>query len=667
MSEDAEVIGDMRNEHLTSNDLQKNTPQLSVFLLGTFRLEWHVPFLTDEDAWKSRTAARALFKLLLCAPNRQVTRSQLIGILWPDVDEHKARESLRSAIKVLRQVLHIADGTRLLETADEDVLKLKGQEDIWVDADAFELLVQQAKSASDLSSALTLWTQAKILLQGEFLAGEQTSEWFMSRWVKLRRQELRAARRLMIRSLADLYVQMGQDAQAEEVLHAHVIRFPTDQDALYRLMKLLIKAECFDDAQTYYEQCKAALASFGKQPANHLKALNQWISSSKSVVRPEAEQQQYRQIHTNVRDAIESSVPSLLRTNTQDGLLGDRVEQQRRRFLQQTLGMLGTTTILSHSPFNVESWERLSRALHTSSSIDGSTLDHLEAIVGSYWQLFHKSASSDLLHGTLGLLQTLTSLLEHAYPTNLEQRLCAIAGKTSLLAGRIALDQRTYIAVDGYYNVSLQAAQQANDAVLQAVVLARMASSLIERKQPESAISFFQEAQHLCLPDVSAITSVWLAVHEAEAWAMMNQEALCLRALETAEKYSNKLLPDDDPYWTGFDHSLLFGFKGICNLKLSRPEAAHQALQEALALSSSSSSRQTAIFFTDLAATFVQQEEIEAACSMGQKALHLAASTKSTRVLQRLLNVRNELERWNREPSVKHLDEQLFAIQHHFL
>src|SRR2546430_6615412 len=50
---------------------------------------------TTEDLWKSRTSARTLFKLLLCAPDRQASRSQLAGILWPETDEDKARESLR--------------------------------------------------------------------------------------------------------------------------------------------------------------------------------------------------------------------------------------------------------------------------------------------------------------------------------------------------------------------------------------------------------------------------------------------------------------------------------------------------------------------------------------------------------------------------------------------
>jgi hypothetical protein len=50
--------------------------------------------------------------------------------------------------------------------------------------------------------------------------------------------------------------------------------FPTDQDALYFLMKLLIEEGCFDETRSQYEQCQRALARYEKQPAKHLQTLN---------------------------------------------------------------------------------------------------------------------------------------------------------------------------------------------------------------------------------------------------------------------------------------------------------------------------------------------------------------------------------------------------------
>src|SRR5437588_6684026 len=143
-----------------SQSVDAQPPLLRVYTFGAFHLDWQVPPCTTEDLWKSRTSARTLLKLLLCAPGRQASRSQLAGILWPETDEDKARESLRSASKVLR----------------------------------------------------------KTLLRGEFLADDQGSEWMRHRWIKQRQQALRLGRSRMVRHLADMYLQRGQVSLAEEIL-----------------------------------------------------------------------------------------------------------------------------------------------------------------------------------------------------------------------------------------------------------------------------------------------------------------------------------------------------------------------------------------------------------------------------------------------------------------
>src|SRR5207248_2090250 len=229
--------------------------------------------------------ARTLLKLLLCAPGRQASRSQLAGILWPETDEDKARESLRSASKVLRT----ASGEELLEQRNQNsILKLAEQSHLWVDADAFEELISQAGRATTPDEALSLSQQAKTLLCGEFLADDQDSEWMRHRWIKQRQQALRLARSRMVRHLADLYLQRGQVNLAEEVLEQHIIRFPTDQDALYRLLLLLEQQGCVEEACALYQRANHLLEAIGKQPAAHVRAyyeqLQQAVRTQRQIV-----------------------------------------------------------------------------------------------------------------------------------------------------------------------------------------------------------------------------------------------------------------------------------------------------------------------------------------------------------------------------------------------
>ncbi len=266
------VISQTSSAVEVSRSLDAQAPLLRVYTFGAFRLAWQVPPFTTEDVWKGRTSARTLFKVLLCAPGRQASRSQLAGVLWPETDEDKARESLRSASKVLRKVLRTASGEDLLVNRNNHaILGLAEQSRLWVDANAFEDVISQASRATAPEQALALWQQAQDLLHGEFLADDLGCEWMRHRWIKLRQQALRMARSRMVRHLADLYLQQGQVSLAEEALEAHLTRFPTDQDALYRLLVLLEHQSCFEEARLVYERAKQTLATLGKQPAQQVR------------------------------------------------------------------------------------------------------------------------------------------------------------------------------------------------------------------------------------------------------------------------------------------------------------------------------------------------------------------------------------------------------------
>lgn len=193
-------------------------------------------------------------------------------------------------MKVLRKVLCTATGDELIERhRNGSILKLSGQSRLWVDTDAFEAYVAQASRTTTADEALALWLQARTLLQGEFLAEDQHYEWIGSRPVKQRRQVLWMARSRMIRHLADLYIQRGEIALAEEELEQHIVRFPTDQDALYRLLTLLEQQACFEQASMLYTRMKHILEATGKQPAKHVRAVYERIQqavASRSQVLP---------------------------------------------------------------------------------------------------------------------------------------------------------------------------------------------------------------------------------------------------------------------------------------------------------------------------------------------------------------------------------------------
>jgi DNA-binding SARP family transcriptional activator len=312
-------------------------PLLRVYTFGTFELVWHAAPCTAETVWESRTSARTLFKLLLCAPGRQASKGMLAGILWPEVDEDRARESLRSACKVLRKVLRTASGEELLDQRTSgEILRLAEQTRLWIDADAFEELVAQASRATSEEAALPLWEEANALLRGEFFAEDQSAEWAHHRLVKKRQQGLWLARCRMIRHLADLYVRRGQTSLAEEMLEAHLLHFPTDQDALYRLLLLLEQQGCFEQASILYERTRRVLEARGKQPAHHVRVLYEGFQQAVSSRTHTLSSQTERPSPGIALTAAKQTRPALSRGGLQDS------ERGWAGTIGQVLSLLGT-------------------------------------------------------------------------------------------------------------------------------------------------------------------------------------------------------------------------------------------------------------------------------------------------------------------------------------
>jgi DNA-binding SARP family transcriptional activator len=658
MSQTSSMVG-------VSQSVDAPAPLLRVYTFGVFHLDWQVPPFTTEGMWKSRTSARTLFKLLLCAPGRQASRSQLAGILWPETDEDKARESLRSASKVLRKVLRTAGGEELLEQRNQNtILKLAEQSRLWVDADAFEDLISQAGRATTPDEALALWQQAKSLLRGEFLADDQVSEWMRHRWIKQRQQALRMARGRMVRHLADLYLQRGQVSLAEEVLEQHIIRFPTDQDALYRLLLLLERQECIEEACVLYQRANHALGAVGKQPAAHVRAyyeqLQQTARTHQQIV-PVVQAQPPEPFPGGLQSATmfpqTQAVDVVLTASTASAVLASSQEntldlvKTHRQMLHDLLMLASTVLVLSpYARWPISEGERPSLTLVN------TAIDELERITESFWRLC-ANTSLDLLGNLVEHYRTIIQLLKQVQARDAVQRLCSLAGEIAQILGKTLFDLHEYALAWSYYTFSLKAAQAAFNQDLWAVGLGRMSLLLIYWNQPHEALPLLQEAQQLTVQ--SPRIECWLAAVRAEVYAHLGDANACEIALTVARRLAEHPSLGEDRYATGFNPSRLAGYEGACFVRLRQPDRALPALQQALALLDSQAIRRQSTLFTDLGIAHAQLGNVQYACTFAIRALAITTQTKSLSVLERVRQVRNELEAWKDIEEVKDLERQL--------
>jgi Tol biopolymer transport system component/DNA-binding SARP family transcriptional activator len=187
-------------------------------------------FLEREGARVAGAAAQprrlALLAILAAAGTRGVSRDRLIGLLWLDTDEEKARKGLNQALYALRQEIGNEDainGTRDLVLAPD-----------LVRSDIVEF--RTALSAGDLEKAVGIYEGQ--FLDGFHLPGASGFErWMESERTSLAREHAQALERLARRA-----EDSKNDAAAIDWWRRLASLDPLDGKTTLRLMQALVRA-----------------------------------------------------------------------------------------------------------------------------------------------------------------------------------------------------------------------------------------------------------------------------------------------------------------------------------------------------------------------------------------------------------------------------------------
>jgi DNA-binding SARP family transcriptional activator len=275
--------------HSTDEHDQTIHPLMRITTLGEFALErlvrtsWRTQdeppryARVAQSEWSNRGPAVALLKVLLCRANRRASRDELIEAIWPDHEAINATHALDSAASILRRhILRTGEVGSLLLTlrsGGETIFKLAEQQRLWVDADALLSLVSQAVRAECRGqNPLSLLEEAHALARGEFLEDD-----LYAAWAQGRRHTLNGARHRVLFKLVDLYLKDERVGLAEELLFAALEEDPTDEDALCRLMVLLVEQERRQEALQLYQYTEDVLQEEQAEPAVYTRELAQRI------------------------------------------------------------------------------------------------------------------------------------------------------------------------------------------------------------------------------------------------------------------------------------------------------------------------------------------------------------------------------------------------------
>lgn len=339
------------------------------------------------------------------------------------------------------------------------------------------------------------------------------------------------------------------------------------------------------------------------------------------------------------------------------------MDQLRRKLLQQLLNAASTPLFLSHKDIiNTDAWERLSLALHNPYHTDKATLTHLEAVTNTHWELYRSAISkADLLSSVSGHLFTVAQLLRDTQPLDVQNRLCCIASNTAQILGEVYFDMGDTKAAEAYYTLAIELAHEVDNHALKAIALGRTGFLSIYHRKYEKALPMLREAFSLAEDTTTGKTKAWIAMMEAEALSNLKRKNACFSTLEKTESvFEQERIPDGaDKHWTGFTQSTMAGYKGICYVRLELPGNAQPLLNAALEALPVGPTRRKALVLSDLATTYVQQNEVENACEIATQALLCAAQTKSSRALARLLEFQKGLQKWKDTRYVKRFNDHI--------
>ena len=351
----------------------------------------------------------------------------------------------------------------------------------------------------------------------------------------------------------------------------------------------------------------------------------------------------------------------------------DPAKRATLRTLQELLAATGLALVGSQLA-DSEQWEhldRLARALKKPSHIDMKTVTGLKNTTANYWQvrLYGSIASPDLLNVTKEHYRIVTRLLQSSLLPTTRTSLSVVASETALLAGMLlATDMHKHDEAESFYTEALGVAQQANNDALYAAVLGRMGALASAIGKPKEACSLLQEAQRALTRSDTFTLHAWLAAEEAEVQAVLvaqehtQNTSPCFKALEKAEALAGQIGPEENTFGMYFDLSRIPAYRGSCNLRLQQPDAALEALKEALEPLEPSGALRRAVLL-DLAETSIQATAIEQACEYVTQALEIIVQTQAISSLQRVYTLREQLAPWSTMRDVKDLDEQLRALR----
>jgi DNA-binding SARP family transcriptional activator len=240
--------------------LRREEKMLRLYTFGGLRIEREKEFVRLPTQ-----KACDLLAYLITFRDRPHPRSVLVGVLWPDRPEGKARHRLSDALWRIR---HSVGPDVIL--ADDFSLQFSPTCPYWLDVEQFEALIAPRHQSTDFSNL----NRALALYPGPYLDGMYHD------WALLERERLRELHLETLGRLLEGYKQVGDYSMALNMVQRLVAAEPLHEAAHRELMRLYHVLGRDAEAIAQYHRCQDILwRELHVAPAPETEALYHTLSS----------------------------------------------------------------------------------------------------------------------------------------------------------------------------------------------------------------------------------------------------------------------------------------------------------------------------------------------------------------------------------------------------
>lgn len=332
-----------------------------------------------------------------------------------------------------------------------------------------------------------------------------------------------------------------------------------------------------------------------------------------------------------------------------------------------------SSSIPSLFRIDIDVLSRLSSVLNKSSVLGEKEIIYFDQQTRLYWRAREESVfpANILYIYVIRHIDDITILLARSLLPTLRLYLCEMVCRTVLLAGVLLYDMGQYVKARQQYQIAFQAATEANNSILQAIVWGWISFTWTYTKHYTKALHCVRQARHFASQTSDLIVQAWLGAVEAEIQAHLQNREACLQSLTSSERGFSASPSQNISYLFEFNPVLLLGYKGICLQQFYQKQepTTRSLLQEAKealeqALTGNAPTKRKLYYMSDLAAVHARQGEVEIACTyiIQSIPLILQVGSGSKTIYQHLLQVRTLLQPYEHTPSIQLLDEQMATL-----